>query len=75
MSASNDPTIHVNMTEQSVSIDPAPEEWQKLNGRGLSAKTLLRECDATCAPLDPDNALVIAPGVLAQTESLHTHWG
>jgi aldehyde:ferredoxin oxidoreductase len=59
--------IRVDMTDQSVSIDPFPDEWKLLGGRALSAKILLQECDASCDPLGPDNVLVIAPGVLAGT--------
>ena len=62
-----DKLIRVDMTNQSVSIDPFPEEWKLLGGRVLSAKILLDECDATCDPLGPDNVLVMAPGVLSGT--------
>ena len=62
-----DQLIIVDMTNQSVSIEPFPEEWKLLGGRGLSAKILLKECDPTCDPLGPDNVLVIAPGLLAGT--------
>ena len=61
--------IRVDMTDQSVSIDPFPEEWHLLGGRALSAKILLAECDATCDPLGPDNVLVVAPGALAGTSA------
>jgi aldehyde:ferredoxin oxidoreductase len=55
------------MTDQSVKIEPFPDEWKLLGGRGLSAKILLGECDPTCDALGPDNVLVMAPGVLAGT--------
>jgi len=64
---SGDRLIRVDMTNQSVRIDPFPEEWKLLGGRGLSAKILVSECDATCDPLGPDNVLVMAPGVLSGT--------
>jgi len=64
---SEDRIIRVDMTDQTVSIDPFPEEWRMLGGRGLSAKILLAECDPTCDPLGPDNVLVMAPGALAGT--------
>ena len=63
---SDDRIIRVDMTDQTVSIDPFPEEWRMLGGRALSAKILLAECDPTCDPLGPDNVLVMAPGVLAE---------
>ncbi len=62
-----DKLIRVDMTNQSVSIDPFPDDWKLLGGRVLSAKILLDECDATCDPLGPDNVLVMAPGVLSGT--------
>jgi aldehyde:ferredoxin oxidoreductase len=62
-----DRIIRVDMTKQSVSIDPFPDDWKLLGGRALSARILLEECDATCDPLGPDNVLVMAPGVLAGT--------
>ena len=60
-----DQMIRVNMTDQSVKIEPYPEAWKLLGGRALSARVLLEECDATCDPLGPDNVLVFAPGTLA----------
>jgi aldehyde:ferredoxin oxidoreductase len=63
----NDRLIYVDMADQSVSLEPLPAEWKLLGGRGLSAKIMLKECDPTCAPLGPDNVLVVAPGLLAGT--------
>jgi aldehyde:ferredoxin oxidoreductase len=62
-----DRLLYVNMTDQTTSYQPFPEEWKLLGGRGLSAKILLKECDPTCDPLGPDNVLVMAPGVLTGT--------
>jgi len=62
-----DRIIRVDMTQQSVSIDPLPDEWKLWGGRGLSAKILLAECDPACDALGPDNVLVMAPGVLSGT--------
>jgi aldehyde:ferredoxin oxidoreductase len=63
--ASGDRLIRVDMNDQTVSIEPYPEQWKLLGGRALSAKILLEECDPNCDPLGPDNLLVLAPGVLA----------
>jgi aldehyde:ferredoxin oxidoreductase len=63
----NDRIIYVDMTDQSVSLEPFPAEWKLLGGRGLSAKILLKECDPSCDPLGPDNVLVMAPGVISGT--------
>jgi aldehyde:ferredoxin oxidoreductase len=62
-----DQLIRINMTDQTVSVDPYPEDWKILGGRALSARILLEECDPTCDPLGPENVLVFAPGVLAGT--------
>ncbi len=62
---SGDRMLRVDMTRQTVSTEPFPDEWKHLGGRGLSAKILLSECDPKCDPLGPDNVLVMAPGVLA----------
>jgi len=64
-----DRMIRVDMTNQTASIEPFPEDWYLLGGRGLSAKILLQECDPTCDPLGPDNVFVLAPGVLAGTSA------
>jgi aldehyde:ferredoxin oxidoreductase len=57
--------IRVDMSNQTVSIEPFPEEWKLLGGRALSARILVNECDPACDPLGPDNVLVMAPGALA----------
>jgi aldehyde:ferredoxin oxidoreductase len=54
----------VDVRNQFLSLEPVPEAWQHLGGRGLSAKILLDEGVATSAPLGPDNKLVFAPGLL-----------
>ena len=62
-----DRLIYVDMTDQSVSLEPFPEEWKLLGGRGLSAKILTKDCDPTCDPMGPGNVLVLAPGVMSGT--------
>jgi aldehyde:ferredoxin oxidoreductase len=59
--------IRVDMTEQTVSIEPFPTEWKLLGGRALSAKILLKECDPRCDPLGADNLLVMTSGALGGT--------
>ena len=66
---SGDRMIRVDMTNQTASIEPFPDEWKLLGGRALSAKILLAECDPTCDALGPDNLLVIAPGTMAGTSA------
>jgi aldehyde:ferredoxin oxidoreductase len=60
-----DKLLRLNMTDLTVKDEPFPEEWTYLGGRGLSAKILLKEVDATCDPLGPGNKVVFAPGVLS----------
>jgi aldehyde:ferredoxin oxidoreductase len=62
-----DRLIRVDMTNQTASIEPYPDEWKLLGGRALSARILLQECDPSCDPLGPDNVLVMAPGVVSGT--------
>ena len=67
MAGETDRLIYVNMTDQTVSIEPFPQDWKLLGGRALSARILLEQCDPACDPLGPDNVLVMAPGVLSGT--------
>ena len=60
-----DRMIRVDMTNQTATVEPYPEDWKLLGGRALSAHILLEECDPKCDPLGPDNVLVMAPGALA----------
>ncbi len=64
-----DKIIRVDMTHQTVTVEPFPDEWKLLGGRALSAKILLKDCDAKCDPLGPDNVLVMAPGTLSGTSA------
>ncbi|MGD8402100.1 MAG: aldehyde ferredoxin oxidoreductase C-terminal domain-containing protein [Anaerolineales bacterium] len=54
----------INTQTQSLLREPVPESWLKLGGRGLLARILLDEVDATCDPLGPGNKLIFAPGLL-----------
>src|SRR5512140_166993 len=54
----------VNVREQTLKQEPVPDAWKRLGGRGLLARILLDEVDATCDPLGPDNKLIFAPGLL-----------
>lgn len=60
-----DRILRVNMTDLTGTYEPFPEEWTFLGGRGLSARILLKEVDATCDPLGAGNKLIFAPGVLS----------
>jgi len=65
--AEGDRVIRVDMSKQTVSIEPLPAEWKRLGGRALSARILVRECDPKCDPLGPESVLVMASGLLAGT--------
>jgi aldehyde:ferredoxin oxidoreductase len=54
----------VNVREQTLIHEPIPDSWRHLGGRGLLARILLDEVDATCDPLGPQNKLIFAPGLL-----------
>jgi aldehyde:ferredoxin oxidoreductase len=60
-----DRLVRVDMTTLTVTDEPFPADWTLVGGRGLSAKILLAEVPPACDPLGPDNALVLAPGVLS----------
>jgi aldehyde:ferredoxin oxidoreductase len=54
----------VNVREQTLKLEPVPDSWKRLGGRGLLARILLDEVDAKCDPLGPGNKLIFAPGLL-----------
>src|SRR5512138_3919722 len=54
----------VNTREQTLELEPIPDSWKRLGGRGLLARILLGEVDAKCDPLGPENKLIFAPGLL-----------
>jgi aldehyde:ferredoxin oxidoreductase len=54
----------VNVREQTLNLEPVPDSWKRLGGRGLLARILLDEVDAKCDPLGATNKLIFAPGLL-----------
>ena len=54
----------VNVRKQTLKLEPVPDSWKRLGGRGLLAHILLDEVDAKCDPLGPANKLIFAPGLL-----------
>jgi aldehyde:ferredoxin oxidoreductase len=54
----------INARTHEVKTEPVPASWQRLGGRGLIARILLDEVDATCDPLGAGNKLIFAPGLL-----------
>jgi aldehyde:ferredoxin oxidoreductase len=59
--------LRINMTDASTRIQEAPESFALFGGRGLIARVLTEEVPATCAPLGPENKLVLCPGLLGDT--------
>ena len=64
----------VNVREQTLKQEPIPQTWQRLGGRGLLARILVDEVDATCDPLDAGNKLIFcllykSPSPRARTSS------
>ena len=53
-----------NTKSQTFSIEETPKSWERLGGRGLSAKIMLNEVDPECDPMGPKNKLIFAPGLL-----------
>ncbi len=49
---------------KTVKIQPVPDAWERLGGRGLIARILLDEVPPDCDPLGPENRLIWAPGLL-----------
>jgi aldehyde:ferredoxin oxidoreductase len=56
--------LRVNVRERTLKLEPVPEAWSRLGGRGLLARILLDEVDAKCDPLGAGNKLIFAPGLL-----------
>ena len=54
----------INARTHSFSKEPVPLTWERLGGRGLLARILLDEVDATTDPLGAGNKLIFAPGLL-----------
>lgn len=59
--------LRVNMTDESVRIEPLPEEWKRYGGRALTDAIVYSEVAPDADPLGPDNVLVFAPGLLGGT--------
>ncbi|MFT3895903.1 MAG: aldehyde ferredoxin oxidoreductase C-terminal domain-containing protein [Anaerolineales bacterium] len=64
MAEYNPQVWRVNVREQTWKLEPIPDSWKRLGGRGLLARILLDEVDAKCDPLGAENKLIFAPGLL-----------
>lgn len=61
--------LRIDMGRLAASFEPVPESLRLLGGRGTVAKILLDEVPPACAPLGPDNKLVICPGLFGDTSA------
>ena len=59
--------LRVNVTDGTVSEQAIPAEYQNLGGRGLTSAIVAAEVPPLCAPLGPNNKLILAPGLLSGT--------
>ena len=57
----------VNMSTLTATVEPVPENWLGLGGRGLTSTIVAEEVEPTCHPLGGKNKLIIAPGLLSGT--------
>jgi aldehyde:ferredoxin oxidoreductase len=68
----SDMIYRVNMTTLQSTIEPVPEGWMGLGGRGLTSTIVAAEVDPECHPLGPNNKLVFAPGLLSGTTAANS---
>jgi aldehyde:ferredoxin oxidoreductase len=54
----------IDLGKQTLTREEVPVKWDKLGGRGLSARILFDELQPTCHPLGPGSKLIFAPGLM-----------
>ena len=59
--------MRINMTDGSINEQEIPSEYQNLGGRALTSAIVAGEVPPLCAPLGPNNKLILAPGLLSGT--------
>lgn len=64
--------IRVNMSDQTVTVENVPADYEGLGGRGLTSIMINNEVPPTCDPLGPENKLIFAPGLLSGTSLVNT---
>lgn len=57
--------LRVNMTNLTTKFEDVPEEYYLLGGRALTSAIVAKEVPPRCNPLEPDNKVVFAPGLLS----------
>lgn len=61
--------LRINMTDQTYSVEEAPEAYRLLGGRGVTSSLVADEVPPLCHPLGPHNKLVFAPGIVTGTSA------
>ena len=64
--------VHIDMTAKTVAVQPVPDAYADLGGRGLTSIMINDSVPAECDPLGPDNLLIFAPGFLSGTPLVNT---
>jgi aldehyde:ferredoxin oxidoreductase len=54
----------VSVLSRTLKLEPVPQSWERLGGRGLIARILLDEVPPECEPLGPNNKLIFCNGLL-----------
>ncbi len=61
--------LRVNMTDRSTHFEDAPKKYALLGGRALTSSITCDEVPPTCHPLNAENKVVIAPGIVSGTKA------
>lgn len=61
--------VRVNMTNRKVTMEPSPEAYKLLAGRGLTSTVIAKEVPPLCHALGPNNKLVFAGGIVTGTSA------
>lgn len=59
--------VRINMTDRTYKVEPVPDAYKHLGGRGMSSGLVTDEVPPLCHPLGPNNKLVFAPGIMTGT--------
>jgi len=59
--------LRVNMNKLQYSLEDSVDPYKNLGGRGLTSKIISEEVSPKADPLDGENKLIFAPGILAAT--------
>jgi aldehyde:ferredoxin oxidoreductase len=59
--------VRINMTDQTARVEPAPDAYKHLGGRGVTSTVVSEEVPPLCHPLGPNNKLVFSPGMVTGT--------